>query len=502
MGNKHAVITCLFAMLILSATFPVTASPNIHNSSDVIITIEQYDGSHFSETINISGTSLVPIVDLHWSITSVDPGLGAELLNPINNSSDVFTNAQIENNIWYWELSLPVGDLNCTCIFLISERGIISEDSSPLLHSVSIFIYLGDDNHFPVIEYIPSFQNDHSNNIVTLGYKLIQPPLFVNGVNNLPNLSTFTATICQYEDGSCLPNDYVVECNYSINTLGSYDLVINQSELSLDDGNWLFRVIYQDEFLRYSNEDQQIITFDSNAPTAELYGASNGMEMDVEIYSAEVRDGYEDSILGVTWTITEPDGITRGLDSEEVIDNLTVKIEFNKSGQWTISVLVIDSVGLFGRDNLSVNISNVQPEISLVCDGLVISQDTRVVFGEGSEWYIDASESFDTANDVDNLQYDWYLDGESISDTMIISQSLFNESGDYNVMLVLTDSDGGNVSTSFVISIEGKDSVNGAFSSTKVLVSIVILAVMILLFGLVWYNRRDDNDFKLPKWRN
>ena len=93
-------------------------------------------------------------------------------------------------------------------------------------------------------------------------------------------------------------------------------------------------------------------------------GAESSVEMNYELYSANVDDGYDNSLIAITWTITEPSGLTRGILQSEMVTDTSVGIEFNQSGDWNISVLAIDSAGYFTKESVIIVVANIPPEIN------------------------------------------------------------------------------------------------------------------------------------------
>ena len=213
----------------------------------------------------------------------------------------------------------------------------------------------------------------------------------------------FKAEICQYGGISCVSETKQVVLNHSIQSDGTFVVEINQHFLELDDGNWYFEIYLRDSYLRLSNVDQKVLTFDTMPPQVEILGTNNATEMDLEVFAVNIDDGYDSSLVALTWTITEPSGIVRGLSADEFVSNSSVKVEFNQSGVWNISVLAMDSVGFFTKQYHEVFIENIAPEISLQVSTIESEDSGKIVATTSQSWYIDASMTQDTSNDVENL---------------------------------------------------------------------------------------------------
>jgi len=233
-------------------------------------------------------------------------------------------------------------------------------------------------------------------------------------------------------------------------------------------------------------------------PEVQISGAISANEMDTEVFSAKVDDGYDSSLVALTWTITEPSGIVRGLIGDEHISESSLRVEFNQSGVWNISVLAIDSVGHFTKQHHEVFIVNIAPEISLLAPSSESSDAVKIVTDISQQWHIDASMTYDTSNDVDDLIFHWIVDGEIIHVGDNLSDANLEGAGIYAVTLVVTDNDGLSTTSEIEIIIESKDD----FSGSKI--SIVLIAVCIILIGLsiilLFRLNREENSFNLPKW--
>ena len=114
--------------------------------------------------------------------------------------------------------------------------------------------------------------------------------------------------------------------------------------------------------------------------------------------------------------------VVRGLVDGEYISDSSISIQFNQSGEWNISVLAIDSVGYFTKQSHIVYVQNVVPIISLN-SSVETSNNMGLEFDLDELWFIDASLTFDTVNDIDDLTFTWFLDDEIIH----VGKSLSNE---------------------------------------------------------------------------
>lgn len=492
MSSKSLSLLVVFFLAAI-AIMPANSATNTDGqSNDVYLEIETQGGTIFDDFVNISGKSSIPVSELVWSIDHIEQfNTFAISTNSIVTSS-TFTEVNVYNDIFHWDLSIPVGELNCTCTFSIA----VPNHSS--LQEESIVVFIGQYNHFSVINYQPSFNNVENSNSKLLTYEVIHLENTEISISEYINNVAFKADICQYSGNSCVSETRRVVLNHTIENDNLFLVEINQEFLDLDDGNWHFEIFMRDSYLRFSNVDEKILTFDTMAPEVEILGAVSASEMDTEVFSVKVDDGYDSSLVALTWTIKEPSGLVRGLIGNEYISDSSLMVEFNQSGIWNISVLAIDSVGHFTKQHHEVNIVNIAPEITLLAPSSESSDAIKIVTEISQQWYIDASMTYDTSNDVDDLIFQWIVDGEIIHVGDNLSDANFEKSGIYAVTLVVTDNDGLSTTSQIELLIESEGGSTDSKVST-ILIAICILLICLSVIFLIRFSR-DENTFNLPKW--
>ena len=488
----------LLPLLVVFFLATITVSPTISGtsvdgqSSNIFVEIETIEGIIFDDFINISGESSIPVSELVWSIDHIEQYNSFVMLSESIISSSTFTDVNVYNDLFHWNLSIPVNDLNCTCRFSMVAP------NHPSLTEESIVIFIGQFNHFSVINYQPTFNNVESAGSELLHYEVIGIGNTEMGINQYSDNVVFKADICQYSGSSCVSETRRVVLNHTMQSDSMFVVEINQDFLSMDDGNWHFEIFMRDSYLRLSNVDEKVLTFDTMPPEVQISGAISASEMDTEVFSVKVDDGYDSSLVALTWTITEPSGIVRGLIGDEHISDSSIRVQFNQSGVWNVSVLAIDSVGHFTKQHHEVSIVNTAPKISLKAPSSESSDTVKIVKEISQEWYIDASMTSDTLNDVDDLIFHWVVNGEIIHIGDNLSNANLESAGNYAVTLVVTDNDGLSTTSEIEITIESKD------DSSDSKASIILIALCVILVGLsiilLFRFNREENSFNLPKW--
>ena len=308
----------------------------------------------------------------------------------------------------------------------------------------------------------------------------------------------FKAEICQYGVIACVSETRQVVLNHSIQSDGSFLVEINQEFLQLEDGNWHFEIFLRDSYLRLSNVDEKILTFDTMPPQVEILGVNAANEMEIEVFAVNIDDGYDSSLVALTWTIADPSGTIRGLNVDEYVSNSSIKVEFNQSGVWNISVLAIDSVGYFTKQYHKVFIENIAPEIYLQVSSPKSVASDRIVATTTQSWYIDASMTQDTANDLENLIFQWMVNDEIIHIGKNLSSINLDKSGDYDVTLIVTDDDGLSTQSTIQITLESAE----GGKTDRVSVSLILVCVVLVGLSIALLVRfsRNGTSFNLPKW--
>ena len=202
--------------------------------------------------------------------------------------------------------------------------------------------------------------------------------------------------------------------------------------------------------------------------------------------------------MALTWTITEPNGLVRGVGQAEIITNTSIEVEFNQSGEWNISVLAVDSVGFFTKQSYSVLVENLPPEIYLEVSSGEFNSDGDITFSADEEWFIDASNSMDTVNDVNDLVYAWKIDDVIVHSGANLSQEYLSIPGSHQLTLEVTDTDGAISQSIIKLKLETTDETTTTSDNLLPIASIIVILLLLLTIGLRL--RKPDSSFNLPKW--
>jgi hypothetical protein len=267
------------------------------------------------------------------------------------------------------------------------------------------------------------------------------------------------------------------------------------------DGFWQFDFSLKDQFLRESNYVSSTLVLDITPPKVEITANQVVKESEPFLVYANVDDFFIGSQLTLTWTITDPDGNSRGLLSEEAYHNSTIELMFEKSGYWDVQVLVRDSANYIVIENITIQVDNIVPIIDLDLDGLSVSQGDELFISEGSSWILNATDSYDSSSDIDSLKFEWYLDDVKLDFTgSTLTDRDIEILGNSEIKLVVFDDDQASDNLSFSLDI---NQINQDDSSSNVVFIIGSgLFVIAIIIALILFIRRDSTSIEVPKWNS
>lgn len=454
---------------------------------------DQLDGVHFLNEINISGSSSVPLNSIEISLWNVTSEGQYELLN---SSSSLLSVTPFETNLgspyWIWNHQFNHEDESCTCLVRIS----LLEQTDLISYGLTIF--LGEDNHRPVLMF--SSDSDQTSQVmlatedVGLRYRILLPPdiISMDLVTNQDVLTTFS--VCPAPFGICT-DDYspVTVLHELIDT--ELSVTLETLTISLPDGLYLVNFYVQTMSLRESNTLTQYLAVDRNPPNVTLSSISEILESESITVDLNVNDGYEGSVYSITWTIIEPDGELRAVSSTEILEDNRLSFKAEKQGVYQIFGLIRDIGGNFVNVQHNVSVVNVEPQLDLRYDGFKISNNQTVTIKSNEEWCFSANQTTDTPNDLGSLEYRWFVDGKSLlSGRSYLLSSDIQSEGWEEITLTLTDNNGASSSITFAVEEQDVEESSSLQSVTiwSTILCLLILSTIILIRKKVLSTQESD----------
>ena len=123
-------------------------------------------------------------------------------------------------------------------------------------------------------------------------------------------------------------------------------------------------------------------------------------------------------------------------------------------------------------------------------------------FDVASEWYLDASTSVDTANDQANLIFQWYHDGSVIHTGENLSKNVITQPGYYQIILIVSDDDGAQDTLQLSLTLKQDSTTNEDASFSPVILASISFMIILISLSLILTIKKNNGEFKLPKWKN
>ena len=486
MGESRSIATCLVCLLFGISTLAMIV-PAHHIADDTYnLVIHQDDGTHFTENILVNGTTTLAPSEATWELWNVGEGIsGWNLEDSGSHFSDV---VPVSENMWNWTLEINITEIDCTCLLTIS----IPNGLDPM--TKSIIVYLGVSEHRPMILDIQYATTIVVEQPVSIEIEYVTPSINNTGV-------TVFSAICEAPHGVCFEESHPITFNQSDNN-GIVTITLDPLDMGIGDGIYQLEFYITDALLLNSNTETLAIVLDTHAPIVNLSGLEQVIESQTIFISAFIDDGYSGSSENIVWTIHSPDGKVRSPTNEEIQDEYSLNLIPTLSGEWTIDLLVRDIGGHFVTTNHSFIVSNSAPQAHLTLDGFEVHNGNLLTPANTDNWVLDGSASSDTLNDIQTLQYVWYIDGNAkLSGKSVFTQADYAFSGHKEVKLVVTDDDGAESQINFTVFIEEEIS-----TDNNSLIVIGIIGLTTLISGLLVMRKMSDK-FKdsassrdIPKW--
>ena len=462
--------------LLMFAPFVLNSSIAETNTSTTI-EFDQENGIHFLDGINVSGSSTVPLTSVEISLWNVTTNEQYELLNSSSSLLSVTPyESELGTTYWIWSHEFEHTSESCTCLVRISLL-----EQTDLL-SFGLTIYLGTTNHRPVLMY-ESISDQLSQIILTtvdttLQYEVLLPPnlLPLDPIPAQQDVLT-SLSVCPAPFGVCMDDYTPVTVAHEIE---DSKLVITMETLSINlpDGLYLIDFYVQTMSLKESNSLTQYFVIDRNPPNVTLSSISEIQESETITVDLDVDDGYEGSVYTITWTIIDPDGELRAVTSLEVLADNRLSFIADEQGVYQIIGLIRDNGGNFVNVQHNVSVVNVEPELDLRFDGFKISNNQTITVKSSDEWCFSANLTTDTINDIDTLEYNWFVDGKSLLSgrSYLLSSDIQSDQWD-KITLVLTDNNGASSSISFTVE-EQETQVDSPLQSITIWSAILLLLIL------------------------
>ena len=298
-----------------------------------------------------------------------------------------------------------------------------------------------------------------------------------------------------------------IETNHTHKTITNGQIEIEFDLRSFDDG-WV-SIIYQiGNELEWSNTIACIhVKLDLLSPVISI---DSPTEID-ERFGLLIIDGS--SSFDPNWGRDELQYIWSYQDMENpystpvsVIgsDNGIFTFDASNSGNFRFNLTLIDGASHTSTQSITVKITNIRPQANIRIESVPVDDGEIIRLTNQQSWIVDAKYSTDTQNDIDNLTYTWFVDGNPV---MSGRDRILSRPSDDNVMheltLMVEDDDGAVDWVTVTIGIVGTPSdPNDTEISSKIIAGISVTVLIITIIAFFTISAKSSQTPNIRRWQS
>ena len=184
-------------------------------------------------------------------------------------------------------------------------------------------------------------------------------------------------------------------------------------------------------------------------------------------------------------------------------DDGVFTFDASKSGKYQFNLTLIDSASHTTTQTINVEIKNIRPDANIRIDSVPVDDGDIIRLTNQQSWIVDAKYTTDTQNDIEDLSYTWFLDGNPImsGQDRILTRPT-NDNVMHELTLMVEDDDGAVDWVTVTIGIAGTPSDPSETSiGTKIIagISVVVLLITIVAFFSITVNSNKTPDIR--RWQ-
>lgn len=479
-------------------------SDNMDVSDPPLLGFDQDLGKTLDGNENISGFTVSSTLpeSTDWQITRLSSdGIPTNVTDPVSLEISPSSSNQDDGlSRWIWEFTIDSSSFtNCTCFITVTST------ANHLSSSISTVFFTGVTNKPAVViddwtilnegyvtsnDYIDISGRAFSQNNLPLDLLIM-----VTSSDNLANACSDNHEISSLDDIQGNSSESI----HNFSLFGEFTETVDSS--MLEDGwfsLWLFTSSHQSSAVIQSQCFASRI--DNSDPVAIIEGDTSSTEGEGNLIfdAGSSYDQYWGKEgLNYVWTLVSLENSGSILmEIKEGTDISYFTFQDDISGNFELSLLVSDEQGNTDDTSISFSVENLPPVAKLIVSDQSLTDGDKFKLPDLNEWTLDASDSIDTANDLDGLRCVWKINFRTIyegcertllwpeddtNDTLLLTLEVIDDDDDFSTITVeLSRSDQGN---DFPITI-------------------IVLLISILFFvSSVFYSRRTD-DMEIPKWND
>ena len=184
-------------------------------------------------------------------------------------------------------------------------------------------------------------------------------------------------------------------------------------------------------------------------------------------------------------------------------DDGVFTFDASKSGKYQFNLTLIDAASHTTTQTINVEIKNIRPDANIRIDSVPVDDGDIIRLTNQQSWIVDAKYTTDTQNDIEDLSYTWFLDGNPImsGQDRILTRPT-NDNVMHELTLMVEDDDGAVDWVTVTIGIAGTPSDPSETSiGTKIIagISVVVLLITIVAFFSITVNSNKTPDIR--RWQ-
>ncbi|MEE2759715.1 MAG: hypothetical protein VYA86_07045 [Candidatus Thermoplasmatota archaeon] len=480
-----------FSTTVIAEDFVIDDPPQL--------TIDMEQGADVGGEVNLTGTYIDEFhpETITWKIysgeTIIDSGDLVENLNrlPVNQST---------RDIWTFNIGLNFSSHDsCTCIIEIEASDVIQQSASA---RIIVFYRADSTNSLP-----PGIIFDQ----VEAGIRL-------SGVAEIPVVAVADGSVSSVQWSLTDNPDVAINCALSWiespdlnwSNLSIIDMV--DSALSLNTGDYedgpYSLVIRASDGDVFSTAACLNIGIDNQLPSASIVGPTSLVEGTSMVQfdgsaSADVTWGRAE--LMFLWVL---EGGEQGPVVVSGTDLNTFEVDGGQSGNFTLTLTVVDQAGFTNSTTHQYSISNQAPVAAMRIGGQPLSDGDQITLTDSNQWLIECGDSTDTSNDQGRLACTWSIDGvPTMTGWTRELQKPDDLAQPHTLTLEVTDDNGASDTITVEFGVQGTPSdpsYNDGDESEKPLRSLIfVIAGCALVLSLYlgfryWYSGHSS---PIPKWK-
>tara|TARA_B100001115_G_scaffold184961_1_gene190177 strand:- start:3428 stop:4999 length:1572 start_codon:yes stop_codon:yes gene_type:complete len=506
----------LVVVYILSLPyFPVAKAQDnsVTNSNELII----LENPMFLESDEfISGYSYYDLPYFNYRLESV---------NQFGYSNDLITNIMSEvinfnesDGLWYWELSVSFPEVGCSCKLHIYQL----DYNFQILATTVISVWVGEQSSSSETLFNPIIyeQNQESNSEDKFLKFNTEFDFIADVFQHSSNSSSVRELVGEFTSASIFTygNDELVyfepkvEVNYlsDPSTNNFYQIILTMSSSNLTEGHYLIK--FEENILNLWNL-VYYFEIDRTTPIVIIEAQSEVNEGD-ELVLINANSSFDPELdkefgkvseLEFSWVFEDSDGNVQVPNNNMIRTESSLEFVPRKSGEYKFTVIVEDEAGNKNQSTHFLKVNNIIPEAVITdingdpIDDLLITFNSSV-----KELFFSGELSTDSINEINDLQFGWYLDGLLHSSNNSTTIYLENLGPNFELELIVKDSDGGydnlllkfnaleDINSEKIVTARGANFFNG--------LNLVLTTIFLCTLALLVIKKKSTKVDPLPKW--